>query len=311
MVDDRVSHNKKQEVYQCKRNINRLFYAIMLPLPLFILLVGGCGLSAAGASVTLRHALGEVNAVRAVHRVAAVSWSDKLEADARTWANTMAATGNFRHSTNGNGENLAFFFTSPRKTSAPLTLTEAESDNYTKTAVQLWYAEESKYRYDAPGVSDAYGHFTQLVWSSTTRVGAATAVGSIRTKSGKLFRGVFVVMEFFPLGNIQDGFAKNVFPPLHSSSSLRPPPPRSPSPPRASPPPPPRSPSPTRPPPPRSPLPPRPPPPRSPSPPRSPPPHPSPSPLLPLFVSTRPPRPPRACGGDGYVFATRCIGKKS
>lgn len=40
-------------------------------------------------------------------------------------------------------------------------------------AVDAWYSEVSSYNFDAPGWSSQTGHFTQLVWKSTTKVGCA------------------------------------------------------------------------------------------------------------------------------------------
>ncbi|KAF2201605.1 PR-1-like protein [Delitschia confertaspora ATCC 74209] len=38
-----------------------------------------------------------------------------------------------------------------------------------------WYSEEKKYDYQHPGFSDATGHFTQLVWRDSQRLGCAFA----------------------------------------------------------------------------------------------------------------------------------------
>lgn len=40
-----------------------------------------------------------------------------------------------------------------------------------QSAVDAWYNELSSYKFDNPGWSGATGHFTQLVWVSTTKVG--------------------------------------------------------------------------------------------------------------------------------------------
>ncbi|KAG0226245.1 hypothetical protein BGW41_004242 [Actinomortierella wolfii] len=40
-------------------------------------------------------------------------------------------------------------------------------------AIAAWYDEVNKYDYNRPGFSGATGHFTQVVWRSTTSVGCA------------------------------------------------------------------------------------------------------------------------------------------
>lgn len=40
-----------------------------------------------------------------------------------------------------------------------------------QSAVDAWYNEVASYSYSNPGWSGATGHFTQLVWKDTTRVG--------------------------------------------------------------------------------------------------------------------------------------------
>lgn len=42
-----------------------------------------------------------------------------------------------------------------------------------EAAIDAWYAEESQYNYGRGGFSSATGHFTQLVWRDTTRLGCA------------------------------------------------------------------------------------------------------------------------------------------
>jgi hypothetical protein len=49
------------------------------------------------------------------------------------------------------------------------------------------------------------GHFTQLVWKNTERVGAGIAYNSDRTK-------VYVVAQYSPPGNYLGQFEENVLP---------------------------------------------------------------------------------------------------
>ena len=50
------------------------------------------------------------------------------------------------------------------------------------------------------------GHFTQVVWKTTTQVGVAEALSKTNKR--------FVVARYSPPGNILDHFQENVPPPL-------------------------------------------------------------------------------------------------
>ena len=113
------------------------------------------------------------NAERARIGVSALGWDPALAADARAWADELAATGRFEHSADEpgkplQGENL--WAGTPRAFSP-------------EAMVGLWTAEKADYR---PGVFpnnsrsgdvEHVGHYTQLIWSSSRRVGCAAAVG--------------------------------------------------------------------------------------------------------------------------------------
>lgn len=113
------------------------------------------------------------NAERARIGVPALTWNADLAADARKWADQLAATGRFEHSADEagkepQGENL--WAGTPRA--------------FTPEAmVGLWAAEKRDYK---PGVFpnnsrsgdvEQVGHYTQLIWRATGQVGCATAMG--------------------------------------------------------------------------------------------------------------------------------------
>lgn len=76
-----------------------------------------------------------------------------------------------------------------------------------RTAVDRWYAEVSAYDFNSPGFSPRTGHFTQLVWKGSTRIGAARAVSSERDHYE-----TYIAVEFENPGNIMGEFGRNVFP---------------------------------------------------------------------------------------------------
>ena len=120
--------------------------------------------------------------------VSSLKWSNDLSKDALVWAEQMAREERMYHSENearpGQGENLYY-------TTATDSLTSA------RNASQLWYEEIDLYTYSPilSGENDFYkiGHYTQMVWKSTTDVGMAMAVSA----SGK----TFVVARYSPQGN--------------------------------------------------------------------------------------------------------------
>jgi hypothetical protein len=129
------------------------------------------------------------NAERAAAGVAPLAWNAALAADARVWADELAATGKFEHSPDEagkplQGENL--WAGTPRAFSP-------------EAMVHLWVAEKSDYH---PGVFpnnsrsgdvERVGHYTQLIWRASRQVGCASAVGA---------REEFLVCRYSEAGNV-------------------------------------------------------------------------------------------------------------
>lgn len=115
------------------------------------------------------------NRERAAVGVPALAWDEKLAADAKSWADALAETGTFAHSPADptdpevQGENL---WAGTRGAWSP------------EEMVGLWIAEKRDFR---PGVFPAVsksgdlekvGHYTQLIWRNTRKVGCALARGA-------------------------------------------------------------------------------------------------------------------------------------
>jgi hypothetical protein len=155
------------------------------------------------------------NQVRSEVNARPLRWNLVLADHARTYAQTLANTGQLLHSSRANRrferENLAL---SPRGTSRPLTL------------VRLWAGER---RYFYPGVYpnvcqggwSRCAHYTQMIWPTTTDVGCGFASG---------LRYDALVCRYSPPGN-RDGYPV-ILPPgaLEQIPVVRPrlPPPRRP-----------------------------------------------------------------------------------
>ncbi len=69
-------------------------------------------------------------------------------------------------------------------------------------ATTLWYNEYKKYNFSWPGFSSGTGHFTQVVWKGSSRLG----MGVARASSGYYY----VVGNYDPPGNYADQFRRNV-----------------------------------------------------------------------------------------------------
>ncbi|MEO1127007.1 MAG: S-layer homology domain-containing protein [Cyanobacteria bacterium J06639_16] len=133
----------------------------------------------------------QVNELLAAHNryrsevgVSSLTWSADLSLSAQQWADQLASTGSFEHSTgNGYGENLAL-----------------NSNPSLTVLVDQWGAEKADY---IPGVpfsqastGGVIGHYTQIVWRDTTEVGCGVAIGSYQG-----FDATFLVCQYNPPGN--------------------------------------------------------------------------------------------------------------
>ena len=129
------------------------------------------------------------NRVRAQHCAAPLAWSAELAAVAQKWADHLRHEGcAFEHSQTDYGENLA-----------------AGSDGALDAdgVVGMWYGEIDKYDFRRGGFSMETGHFTQVVWRGTTKVGCGTSRCSGMT---------IWVCNYDPAGNVEGEYRENVEP---------------------------------------------------------------------------------------------------
>ncbi|HEY6534594.1 MAG TPA: CAP domain-containing protein [Candidatus Nitrosocosmicus sp.] len=151
------------------------------------------------------------NQERALVRVPPLVWSNTLAAGAQTWANHLVTlnSGTFIdnaqlvHSSQSDrpnqGENLAdMWWTGNGGGPTPTQL------------VQLWVNEKNgppvytDHPLQWPG-DQRYGHYTQMIWKTTTAVGCATATSSgpvSAAHGGGSGNIVYLVCRYSPQGNI-------------------------------------------------------------------------------------------------------------
>lgn len=126
------------------------------------------------------------NQLRSNHRVGPLEWDYDLQNSAQEFANNYVCNGHLEHSNLPFGENLALGYN-------------------TTSAVSAGYNEIKFYDYGDPTFSQKTGHFTQLVWKNTTKLGCAFV------RCGT-FYGQYTVCEYDPPGNIVGQFDSNVLP---------------------------------------------------------------------------------------------------
>jgi hypothetical protein len=134
-------------------------------------------------------------------------WDDSIAATAQAWSDNCV----FAHKGGtGNGENLAWVsdpsplpsspISSPPPPRQALTPDSSLSQNYPSTiaAIDAFYSEGANYQYGLANPPDfgAVGHFTQLVWVASQRLGVGSTVCN-----GNLFQ----VFMYNPPGRDSDG----------------------------------------------------------------------------------------------------------
>lgn len=129
------------------------------------------------------------NRARAAHCAPPLQWSPELAATAQRWASTLAQRGcALEHSAGPLGENLA--------AGTPGSMTP-------ERAVDMWMQERAGYDFRGGGFSMETGHFTQVVWKGTQRLGCASVTCA---------RMQVWVCNYDPPGNMQGDFQRNVGP---------------------------------------------------------------------------------------------------
>ncbi|ODV75202.1 PR-1-like protein [Cyberlindnera jadinii NRRL Y-1542] len=135
------------------------------------------------------HALFRHNDKRQLHvNTSDLLWDESLAQEAQFFADGYNCNGTLIHSDAKSqyGENLALGYD-------------------TISAIDAWYNEIDLYDYDNPVFSSDTGHFTQLVWKSSTLLGCGY-------KYCDSYFGQYTVCRYAISGNWADQFVDNVLP---------------------------------------------------------------------------------------------------
>ncbi|KAL2923825.1 Pathogenesis-related protein 1C, partial [Bienertia sinuspersici] len=119
------------------------------------------------------------NSARADVGLAPMTWDDEVAAYAQSWANKRINDCRLVHSDTNYGENIFW-----------------GSGGYSAAfAVQSWVNERKYYDYNSNSCKRGMdcGHYTQIVWKKSTRIGCAR----VRCNNG----GVFITCNYDPPGN--------------------------------------------------------------------------------------------------------------
>ncbi|KAI8332607.1 CAP domain-containing protein [Chlamydoabsidia padenii] len=144
-------------------------------------------LSLAISQTNINAILKKHNQYRAKHRAPALKWDKTVAQYAQKWTNRCV----FQHSGSSQyGENIAMGYGSWNQ------------------VVAGWYNEVKDYDYSNPGFSGSTGHFTQVVWKGTTKIGC----GFSNCGGKKIYS-----CNYKKPGNYQGEFPQNVLPPKKSS----------------------------------------------------------------------------------------------
>eukprot|EP00775_Hariotina_reticulata_P010911 gene10911-11065_t len=150
------------------------------------------------------------NRYRARHKAQPLAWSTNLAKQAARHAARCDLTHEYRSTVTDN-----LFAIS--NTYSP--------SGYLTAAIEMWYAEETKYNYAKPDFTPGAGHFTQVVWRDSKRLGCAVKVCPNGIQNSRMTKGTIVVCKYKPPGNERGFYAENVFPAASANKPRATPPP--------------------------------------------------------------------------------------
>jgi len=144
-----------------------------------------------------------VNNYRSLNQSPNMVWNNSIYSFSQSWSLVLSNNNLFQHSGNTlYGENLAYF---QGYGTDVMTLL--------KKAIDSWYNEIKLYDFNSPGFSEATGHFTCLVWKSSTNFAMGISINTITQTA-------IITMNTSPPGNIIGEFDTNVLPTIPIATPL-------------------------------------------------------------------------------------------
>ena len=139
---------------------------------------------------------------RNLHCVKPLTWSKELAASAQSYASECKIG---VHSGGSDGENLADAWRIDNN-GQPVLPALSDKDAFEKT----WYCEVVNYDFNNPVFKPGFttdckvvnGHFTQVVWKDTCRLGCGRATCTLKDDAGNDRQGTHWVCRYRPAGNV-------------------------------------------------------------------------------------------------------------
>ncbi|XP_046845946.1 scoloptoxin SSD552-like [Xenia sp. Carnegie-2017] len=131
------------------------------------------------------------NFLRVVHNSPPIKWDHNLEEKSKAWAGQLTILQTLEHPPAGKyGSNIYS------------TGTINDIDLLCLEAVAVWYKEISDYDFSNPTYSKETGHFTQMIWRDSEKLGMG--------EEGQTGQNFYAVAEYDPPGNVDGGYEDNV-----------------------------------------------------------------------------------------------------
>jgi hypothetical protein len=147
-----------------------------------------------------------INNYRELNQAPPMLWDESIYLFSQNWSNYMMSSKLFKHSGIASyGENIAYFQGYGTDIIALI-----------KKSIDLWYNEIVNYDFTNPEYSNKTGHFTCLVWKSSTKFAMGIAIDSSSNEA-------YITMNTNPPGNVIGNFETNVLPTIPSNAPILPP----------------------------------------------------------------------------------------
>ena len=130
-----------------------------------------------------------------------------LNRGAQAWAQYLADEGKFEHASYDEREQAGENIFRATRTSS---VSDSAIEGIVRTAVELWYNEIADWNFETHSSNGGItGHFTQIVWTSSTNLGLGV---SVRVEENPSRTYVYVVGRYRSHGNFNGQYAEKVKP---------------------------------------------------------------------------------------------------